>query len=567
MDFDVNSFADPRAHAWRGKCSKALGLPRVSTKGQKHGIDESGIQLKAFRQYCLDNNLDLVKVFPIAESAKDSGSRTQFHMAIQYALDNGIRHILFYLDDRESRNLTDVESNEKLVLQDKIVLHFVLERQILHSKSPDSDFQMRDYKAVNNKHFSRRLRTRVIETQKDKAERGWYPGPQPPWPYIPVPERDEHGNEIKRRSIIGIDKDLVPLVLREFELRGYKKLSFECIRQQIIAEGFIPADKIANYRASAIEKRLSNDFYYGYFSWNGVSYQGKHELFIPAKLRDLVKQSLGTWGGQPRETLPQEGVFAGGWLKCAHPDCGCHIIYDPKIKKHRKTGEYRRTFHYYRCSNGKRIHKTQAGMNITVDKIWEQFGETVDSIVISPKLAQQIADALNKTHHKASAAKKAEIKAYRDGLALLEGQEDLHYDNFCRGIIDQAGYERQIKKVRQERKRFTDLLEQANTSIDGAYLETAKSIIELCINAKSMWKSKSDAEKRDFLDKLLSNPRLNGQVVEYTLKKPFEFLKNAKNVGWQARRDSNPQHADLESAALPIGATGLQISHIDRSRS
>jgi hypothetical protein len=29
---------------------------------------------------------------------------------------------------------------------------------------------------------------------------------------------------------------------------------------------------------------------------------------------------------------------------------------------------------------------------------------------------------------------------------------------------------------------------------------------------------------------------------------------------WQARRDSNPQHPDLESDALPIRATGLQLS-------
>lgn len=28
-------------------------------------------------------------------------------------------------------------------------------------------------------------------------------------------------------------------------------------------------------------------------------------------------------------------------------------------------------------------------------------------------------------------------------------------------------------------------------------------------------------------------------------------------MSWQARRDSNPQHAVLETAALPIGATGL----------
>ena len=29
--------------------------------------------------------------------------------------------------------------------------------------------------------------------------------------------------------------------------------------------------------------------------------------------------------------------------------------------------------------------------------------------------------------------------------------------------------------------------------------------------------------------------------------------------GWQARRDSNPQQAVLETAALPIGATGLPV--------
>ena len=29
---------------------------------------------------------------------------------------------------------------------------------------------------------------------------------------------------------------------------------------------------------------------------------------------------------------------------------------------------------------------------------------------------------------------------------------------------------------------------------------------------------------------------------------------------WQAREDSNPQHPDLESGALPVGATGLRFS-------
>ena len=37
----------------------------------------------------------------------------------------------------------------------------------------------------------------------------------------------------------------------------------------------------------------------------------------------------------------------------------------------------------------------------------------------------------------------------------------------------------------------------------------------------------------------------------------FVTFQPRKMLKWQARRDSNPQHPDLESGALPIRATGL----------
>ena len=53
------------------------------------------------------------------------------------------------------------------------------------------------------------------------------------------------------------------------------------------------------------------------------------------------------------------------------------------------------------------------------------------------------------------------------------------------------------------------------------------------------------------------------QLSFYFLKESDHFihllpLNPPLKIKWQARRDSNPQHADLESAALPIRATGLQ---------
>ncbi len=42
-------------------------------------------------------------------------------------------------------------------------------------------------------------------------------------------------------------------------------------------------------------------------------------------------------------------------------------------------------------------------------------------------------------------------------------------------------------------------------------------------------------------------------------KKPRHFCRGFRR--WQGWRDSNSQHADLESAALPIGATPLNLNY------
>src|SRR6185437_11662484 len=96
----------------------------------------------------------------------------------------GIRHVLFGKDDRESRNLTDTERNEILVREDRVALHYVADKKILHKNSSDSDFLARDYLAVQNKHYSRDLSTKVKRGTRAKAETGWSPVNRPPDGYI-----------------------------------------------------------------------------------------------------------------------------------------------------------------------------------------------------------------------------------------------------------------------------------------------------------------------------------------------------------------------------------------------
>lgn len=75
--------------------------------------------------------------------------------------------------------------------------------------------------------------------------------------------------------------------------------------------------------------------------------------------------------------------------------------------------------------------------------------------------------------------------------------------------------------------------------IDGAYLTTAKKILELAKTAKSLWEERSKEEKRDFLEKILSNRVLEGATVRYELKKPFRIVSEmASFSNWRSLRDN-----------------------------
>jgi site-specific DNA recombinase len=505
------------------KSTEAVAFLRVSSQRQKDNTSHE-TQEQEIKDYCREQGLELVRTVRMVESAKDSKKRTKYIEGIAWALKNKVQHVVFYIFDRETRNLTDNERNEYLVKSGTLVIHYAKEGRVYHAESSDSDFFMRDVQAVTNKQFSRQLSTKVIDAMQTKAESGWFPGNWPPLGYVHQKQRDSEGKEMKRGTIIvpdPIEKN-IRQVQREFELRA-GGMSCEQIRFQIIREGFIPSSKVPEYHRSSIEKRLRNPFYWGEFIWRGQRHLGKHDLIISQSVLSRVGETVGFRQAYQRKPVHGDhGHFGGGWITCADKLCGCHIVYDPK-RKALATGETK-TFHYYHCTNGKRVHATLKGMSVSEASLWEQFGQAVGSITISKELAEAIADVLNESHKQMLTLKKREVGNYRDGLAALEHDEDAVYTDLKKGLIDEAMFQRQIKRIRSERARFTDLLEQANASLDGSYLETAQSILELATDAKSLWESRNDDERLDFLKQILSNQKLDGVNVRYELRKPYSTL-------------------------------------------
>lgn len=516
---------------WIDGNRRSLGIVRISSRRQEGNISHE-TQEAEIRAYCERHGLKLDAIVRIVESARDSEDRKRYTEAINRALAQDVRHVLFYMYDRESRNLTDNERNEKLVKAGLICIHYVRESKVLHRDSPDSEFFIRDVQAAANKQFIRNLSAKVNDSMKRKAETGWYPSNQLPLGYALAHQKDESGREIKRGAIVVRDPDekRVRQVFREFEMRA-QGLTFEQIREQIVAEGFIPADRVSRYRANVIEARINNPFYTGCFVWQGVTYAGKHERIIPEQLIQAARAVARGRRLRPRDP-DGHGALAGGlWIRCV---CGCAVVYEPVRKRYRNGT--RQTFHYYRCTNGRRVHERR--LYVREELLWKQFEGAVSAIQVPADVAGDIARALNESHRMFSARAGARVLELKRQIRDLETREDRDYQNFDQGVIDADFFRRRRAELRERRTDLTRELERAQAATTGGFRETAESVVELAKYAKDLYLSRSPLERRAFLEKLVSNPILEGASLRYDLKKPFRTLAEMNISGeWRARMD------------------------------
>jgi site-specific DNA recombinase len=508
---------------------KAVAFLRVSSHRQKDNTSHE-TQEKEMLAYAAEHGLEMFEVVRMVESAKDSSTRKLYQAGLQRALKANVKHILFYVFDRETRNLTDNEVNEKLVREGKIVIHYVKDKKCYAKDTSDSDFFLRDVQAVTNKQFIRQLRSKVMDAMVTKAKSGWFPGNKPPLGYVHQKIKDESGRDLKRGTIIVADpnKKNVYLVQREFELRA-EGLSAEQIRQKIISEGLVSSLEAHRYHRSGIERRLRSRFYYGEFDWWGVTYTAKHELIIEQRILELVAESFSEKTYQRKAS--GHGVLGGGFIKCA--ECGCSVVYDPKTKFNSVTGSPK-TYHYYRCSNAKRFHKSTK--SIPEEVLWDGLSKSLDAIHLDEKTATDVTTLLNEEFEKILAVQKKEQDHRLNDMKELDAFEAELYTDFKKGYLDERGYLRECDKVRVKRKQITESFGRSLEELEAGFRRNVEFTFELAKEAKTLWFEQSGQERLELLKMLLSNPRLNGLSIEFDLKKPWSSVAEMSDFdAWRAK--------------------------------
>jgi DNA invertase Pin-like site-specific DNA recombinase len=463
---------------------------RISDRKQLDGVSLDA-QKRHLREYAENNNLIIAHTASFQESAKASKLRPQFHAAIEEGERLKVRHLVFYMFDRVSRNYTDLEMLEELVQSGEIVLHIASGNVVLHKDSDDSSFFMSDINVAQAKQENRTRRRKTIDGMIERCMNAWYPS-RPPSFYVQQPLIDDNGRMKRRGStIVGPTEEGRLLVRREMELhlKGY---SLDRIRDICLSEGLVPSKSIPTYRRSAIDKHLKTPFYAAIadgdhdfrsqFVWRGVRYKGKHTPIFTVEEWAKLQASFGLRSSQRK--LKHEGLFAQGLLslRCAEPTCGCKITYAPKEKANGTV------YHYYRCADGKRVHvgRGEPQVNVREEDILDQLGGVVDAISVTEDIAEAITVGLNETHRQVKAAKANAVKTYKAQLLALNEKENRIVDMFASGSIDGEVFKRQQVRVREEREGLFNKLQEAEGEADDAYLVTAQRVLELAKTAKTL---------------------------------------------------------------------------------
>lgn len=505
---------------------------RVSSPRQedKFSLDAQEREGKA---YAAQHGIRLVESHVFMETASKAGERKKFDAILGTVYGRSAGKPLALLAEKHDRLYRNHQSSadvQRLIESGRAVVHFWKLGKVLDKHSDPSEFLVDDVMTSVNQYHARRIGREALKGMTERALQGWMPA-KAPLGYRNLSQTTEgkRSGRAARESTIVPDPATVPWARRIFELRaaGY---SFGQIRERCIAEGFVPTERLHSFRPNVIEQIIKNPFYTGRFNFRGQDYQGKHELIVDP---DTVHLAVNLDVRSTRRKCKKEGALTG-WLSCT--DCGCRITYDPKKKR-------ARTYEYYRCANGRHAHARL--VYATDETILSCFEPALDAICLSAERAQEVAAELNRSHNKTRELAREQIDGYQAALAALDNREDGLYDDHRRGILDAPAYSRQLERLRTDRQRYATLVAQAKTELDGTYLVTGKRILELSTSAKTLWNRRTGLQRREFLDKLLSNPRWDGASACWDYKKPWETVVQInQSSNWRARKDLNLRPLD-----------------------
>jgi site-specific DNA recombinase len=451
----------------------------------------------------------VTKLFKIAETATRREERTTFREFTTYVKRSARRlaGMLFVKVDRAARNIRDWADLEALSEETGVPLFFPDQPT---AETPAGRMQRR-MSAVFASYQTDQQATDIRAGHKRRVENG-------------LPLGRQYGYRLVRvngRSIVEHDPIEAPKVKRIFELFAYQPLTLETLIGTLARQGIVYTGRQPKFTKSTLHRILHNRIYIGEVWYQGIWHPGKFEPLVDRQTFQIVKDRFGTDFKVYRK--PQI-TFAAGLMTCDH--CG-HVITGEKKHKTSPNGT-KRDYSYYRCAR----YSTEGHpkVRLTEAEIDRQLLDLFATIRIQdPQIRQWFVDVIRARAHSGQAENKDRRLELQQQHEQVEAKLKMLLDLRIAAEITPDEYAAKRAELHDRQAALRLQLESTDRD-DHEVAELAVKAFELSQSLTERWVRADYNAKRAILSIMLESARLNSEKLEFSLRKPFDLLRDEKIV-------------------------------------
>ena len=462
----IKKFAKGTKSNLQNQIKKGVIFTRVSTKEQSEGNNHSlEWQMTHCSSYAKKNGIEVVKCFGgTYESAKTEDGK-QFKLLMDFLKKSrDVSHVIVYNFDRFSRagNLSTLDQLRARGI-------FVMSTTQNSDYTTASGNMMVDFQMMMGKWDNQTRRQKSIDGMREKLKRGEWMG------LVPKGYKYDRTDPSKGQKIIL--SEISKLIRLAFDLK-LQRISHPEIVKRLLPRGLrIPIQTLTDL--------FRNPFYCGFVTHNfleGEVVKGKHPAIITEEEFLLVNNLLTKGGYENKKVvddLPLKSLLF--CAQCGTPLTG-YIV--------KKKGLY-----YYKCNH------PGCKCNISAKSIHELFAKHLSFVQIENKNIEPLKQSVIQFLHDKSADNIVAADQIKNGISELEKKIETVEEKYAMGDTAQNVYDRVIKKLTIEKKKFEGELENCEIDLSNSDLIVDK-CIALAVKLPSAWRS-SDYDRKQKLQKAL----------------------------------------------------------------
>ena len=484
---------------------------RVSSSRQEEEGYSLDAQEKLGREYAKRKGYTIIKSWKVSESAWKE-DRTNFNQMIDYVKKhNEIRHIIFDITDRMTRNDFDKIKITTLIKDHDKVIHIARANKIYDKNSNPDDIFVLDIEVAVAKKMSNDISRKTKMGMTEKAEQGLYPS------FAPVGYMND-----KITHLIKIDPEKAHYVKRAFSLVASGQYSLSMLVDLLYQEGF--RGKNGNrIGKSVIAALLRRPIYCGYYEWGGKLHRGSHEPIISKGLFDQAQDVL---NGKTHPSRRANFAF-NNLITCGICDC--------KVIGERKKNQY----NYYHCTFSKGRHSEP--IYIREEKLIEKLGESIKAIMLSENIINWLKKALKENGKDEIRLQEQKLNTLKKQYEIIKNRLSKLYDAKFDNQIPEDTFKLKEREYNSQLREIDSQIQSLQTKNPNSY-ENLIRTLELSKCLYPQYVRAIPEKKAKMLKLVASNYTLSNVSICPKYRKPFDIIaKGLSRPNWLPGQDSNLQ--------------------------